>query len=94
MLHRTLRVLGALLLPKMSPGSSVARFPIGCAGRPLNMLGIGVVGHVLASDELLRRPVRSQLIVILAVSAKHCLGWPVSAQTVTSRWGMSDAVQH
>lgn len=92
--HRTLRVLGALLLPKMSPGSSGARFHIGCAERPLNMLGIAVVRHVLASDELLRRPVISQSIVILAVSAKHCLGWPVSAQTVTSRWGMSDAVQH
>ena len=90
--HRKLRVLGALLLPKMLPGGSGARFPIGCAERPLNMLGIGVVRHMPTSGELLRRPARSQSIVVLTVSANLSVGWPVIAQTVTRRWGMSDAV--
>lgn len=43
------------------------------------MLGVGVIRHVLASGELLRRPVRSQSIVVLTVSAKYYLGWLVSA---------------
>jgi hypothetical protein len=52
------------------------------------MLGIDVIRNVLASGVLLRGSVRSQSIVVLTVSAKHSLDWPVRAYTDTRRWGM------